>query len=1139
MQVDLEHADALSSAAKVINPADDSYDPQSVLTAYALLEAEYGELTQLQRGSAEYIARAKELTDQTTASVYEQAAAYGVVTNRQAQAAQAAADGQREHRFKRVEENGYQGGVGYLESTVRRAEEAGEDVTAAWNSALDELDAAGHLDAMCQMFGDISNLAVECGGDVEEIVRRLYEMRDAAQSISLSDMAEELRRERTSNAAETDSYDDQVGALLSAFGEGGTEGVLAAMEVWNGFDESLQQSIAETYPSLVIALDDANQAAQSLKEGVGELAEGEDALSDSSQTAEKKMAALGSELNAAKKSSSAKYFKNTAKAIEELKHGAVSVSDAFGTYNKEAETAVKANEEYQAASKKMAAGTKVAASEIDTLSEYLGNINPQILLANWDQVGPMLSSALAEGEDAFRRLNEAAFISITGTSVADFSALTSGLISVQNLAADAVDALIATGQWTMETITMPQEGAQWNPLTGVWTRTRIATNQNVLRYTGSNPLKGGSSGKKRSGGGGGGKGGGGGGSSSTSVSQSTQKLLDKMDEAVDAGDHRRKMAQLAQQYHEVRGEIQGVILYLGKEKEIVQENSTTLTGYIAELKNQMAAQRAIMSKNKEGSKKYKQAATDLEALQKQHQQYSETLLQNKIDLEELTKEIKEQQDAIRDMEIDLRELIHDAILDREALNKRMLEGQIDVENELIDVITRRYEKERDQLIELAEAKRDALNEELTALDEQLAARKKLSEEEDKAKELAEKEAQLARISADPTRKKEELKLRQEIADLREEMAWDIAEDEVDAQKKAIESQIESLEDYIEYVENYYEELLNNPRKLIEELKELLSQSDAEIIDWLVKNHEDYETATDATRENMRRGWQEMLDDMRGHTTTYWEEVEEIIAGGDDAIIQFLKDNCQDYKDAGKLQAEAYVDEWKKKLEDLRNAYKQVSGDIKSYDYTPTTSAKGSGSSSSGGGSSGKKSGGSSTKVTKYKATYPAIGKAKGGTLSGYSSPEEAEKAARSKINSICRELSGSSSGMIGEWARSFYSKIKVTAYAKGGLNQDTGLAWLDGTKSRPERILSPYQTELFEDLLKTLHAIRTVQVPQAVVRPQLPETVQNQPLTIESITVNVERLEKEADYDAMAERVGEKIMERAMRGMAVGGLRLG
>ena len=683
---------------------------------------------------------------------------------------------------------------------------------------------------------------------------------------------------------------------------------------------------------------------------------------------------------------------------------------------------------------------------------------------------------------------------------------------------------------------MPQEGAQWNPLTGVWTRTRIATNQNVLHYTGSNPLKGGGSGKKSSGGGEGGKGGGGGGSSSTSVSQSTQKLLDKMDEAVDVGDHRRKMAQLAQQYHEVRGEIQGVILYLGKEKEIVQENSTTLTGYIAELENQMTAQKAIMSKNKEGSKKYKQAATDLEALQKQHQQYSKTLLQNKIDLEELTKEIKEQQDAIRDMEIDLQDLIHDAILDREALNKRMLEGQIDVENELIDVITRRYEKERDQLIELAEAKRDALNEELTALDEQLAARKKLSEEEDKAKTLAEKEAQLARISADPTRKKEELKLRQEIADLREEMAWDIAEDEVDAQKKAIESQIESLDDYIEYVENYYEELLNNPRKLIEELKELLSQSDAEIIDWLVKNHEDYETATDATRENMRRGWQEMLDDMRGHTTTYWEEVEEIIAGGDDAIIQFLKDNCQDYREAGKLQAEAYVDEWKKKLEDLRNAYKQVSGDIKAYDYTPTTSAKGSGS-SSGGGSGGKKSGSnSSTKrfvasgtgyAEAYRQTATSI-QYNGATYIKDPKSDYWYKA------SDARQIDG---------GRTYYWKTGTTRYIKkyleGGVVSDAGIAWLDGTKTRPERVLSPYQTELFEDLLKTLHAIRMVQAPQAVVRPQLPETLQNQPLTIESITVNVERLEKEADYDAMAERVGEKIMERAMRGMAVGGLRLG
>lgn len=46
-------------------------------------------------------------------------------------------------------------------------------------------------------------------------------------------------------------------------------------------------------------------------------------------------------------------------------------------------------------------------------------------------------------------------------------------------------------------------------------------------------------------------------------------------------------------------------------------------------------------------------------------------------------------------------------------------------------------------------------------------------------------------------------------------------------------------------------------------------------------------------------------------------------------------------------------------------------------------------------------------------------------------------------------------------------------------------------------------------------------------------------MTIEAITVNVERLESEQDYDEMAERVGEKIMEQVTRGMTVGGIRLG
>ena len=64
------------------------------------------------------------------------------------------------------------------------------------------------------------------------------------------------------------------------------------------------------------------------------------------------------------------------RAIEDLKDGAIDVTDAFGKYNAEADAAVKANEQYQKAAEKMANHTQVAADEIDVLAEYLGNMIP-------------------------------------------------------------------------------------------------------------------------------------------------------------------------------------------------------------------------------------------------------------------------------------------------------------------------------------------------------------------------------------------------------------------------------------------------------------------------------------------------------------------------------------------------------------------------------------------------------------------------------------------------------------------------------------------------------------------------------------------------------------------------------------------
>ena len=126
--------------------------------------------------------------------------------------------------------------------------------------------------------------------------------------------------------------------------------------------------------------------------------------------------------------------------------------------------------------------------------------------------------------------------------------------------------------------------------------------------------------------------------------------------------------------------------------------------------------------------------------------------------------------------------------------------------------------------------------------------------------------------------------------------------------------------------------------------------------------------------------------------------------------------------------------------------------------------------------------------------------------------------------------------------RTYYWKTGTTRYIKkykeGGLATGTGFAWVDGSTARPERILSPYQTELFEDLLKTLHAIHTIQTPAAGIKPMLPDK-QQPSYHIDSITVQVQQLESEQDFEEMAERVGEHIMNKAARGMSVGGIRLG
>ena len=301
-------------------------------------------------------------------------------------------------------------------------------------------------------------------------------------------------------------------------------------------------------------------------------------------------------------------------------------------------------------------------------------------------------------------------------------------------------------------------------------------------------------------------------------------------------------------------------------------------------------------------------------------------------------------------------------------------------------------------------------------------------------------------------------------------------------------------------------------------------------------------------------WQGTLNDMRGITETYWDEVAEVMKGTDEEILAFLKKYSQDFQEASAEQAELYVKEWTDALEEWRKAYKEVADEIKSYDYTPTYSSGSGGSSGggSGGGSSGGGSG-SSTATKKYTGRASCQYKDSSGswltvTTVRYStvSQSAANEAAKSAALSTAKSMAKSSwrnAGLKENLLNAVLKGIDNGNYTRnlknfltGGIVDFTGPAWLDGTKTRPERVLSPRQTELFEAMVRSLETMSTVRVPWfGGFKPDVQEG--GNQYVIENISIQVDKLDDDADYEEIARKVGEAMMKGLGKTNAVGGIR--
>ena len=1027
-----------------------------------------------------------------------------------------------------------------------------------WNALTPETD------------DDIPLFSAETVEQAEEFVEVISEL-DTAYGTMNETMAEYLankRAEQELEAASRNNYADQIAEMQSAFQ---SDGVVGLSNVWAGFGEDMQEALMEEFPDLT---EDILSAMEDLVEIEDALEEGTISATEAAEQQSAVYSELSDSLAEASKAANTDTWEDMDDIISKLQGNTEDYVEAYADVTSRMEELQQVQAAVDILQQGAAASAEEQAWAYDTLTNATG------LSAN--ALGNDMTPALQ-----WLYSNTVAASSMLNVLANSLSKATGVRFTTSNYISELQRLQTSADQTTVSLATMM---AQIISLANVSVDEDGTFNVDSFKPPTINISSSSS---------GGGGGGGGSSSSSRSVSEEIQKMLDQMEGAKEIADHRREMAQLAQEYHESRDELQGVILYLEREKAMVEQSSATLEGYVSQLEAQMNTQKQIIASNKEGSKAYNQAMIDLEALQQQHQEYSQELMQNKIDIEELNDAIKEQQDAIRDMEIELRDLINQAIEDREDLEERILEGTIEVENAILEILTKRYEEERDQILELADLRREALEAEMDKIDELLEERKKLAEEEDREEEIAKLEEQIARISADPTRRKEELQLREQLAKLREELAWDAAEEEANAQKEAIEDQINSIDEYIEYVEQYYAELLDDPKALIEEMKEIIKGTDEEIMNWLKENSEEFASATEATQDSMVREWQEMLDDMRGTVRTHWDEVESIISQGESAIIEFLKGNLADYKEAGRLQAEAYVDEWMELLDKLEAAHKQVTGDITGdydYDYiVPDTSGGGGGSGGSGGGggsgSSSYNNGNVNASQIRLLQTYL---NSKGYNLdvdgkfgtktknaavafwgSGANTADGAWQLYGRYMDSTGDTATGTNNNYAGDnWGigqgsgsisfgpggvtvtpSSSGNKVTNSNFSGGGATADDILKALMAAETKKyaeggvatesalaylhagERVLSPTQTRLFERLVESISQPMMISMPSMPSFPALTGGGSTM-FSVENINVNVAKLIDDQDYDEVVDQVYDRLEESISRRSPVGGIRM-
>lgn len=441
----------------------------------------------------------------------------------------------------------------------------------------------------------------------------------------------------------------------------------------------------------------------------------------------------------------------------------------------------------------------------------------------------------------------------------------------------------------------------------------------------------------------------------------------------------------------------------------------------------------------------------LEALQKKDAEQGEAVNAYIDYLEGIASEFEDAQDALLDIEDSITEIIN-----------QQLEERVDFIETMRDLLVEQYQKRIDELSSLNDTINDSNQKILDGISESIELERQIRDNTKTEEDIADKEARLAYLRRDTSGANDlEIKqLEEELADMREGYSDTLIDQEIDRLTKqndeaaeARQKQIEIMQAQLDYWQSsdYFNDLIesmdkNEATALWKELKDFEHKTEAEKITLMKEFNEFWNKGSAGNKElaaadSMYQGTKYTLTDAKGNKySVSWNGT--AWTGKDKNGKTFSVSQSEIDK--------ANINN--KTLTTAKNLTSETKNKPVGNNSQPTeTYPYGKASETSGNIKQGAR--GNAVKAIQYALNQLGFGNSGTKSVDGIFGSNTTKA-----VRAFQKAMGIKQDGIVGKNTR---KKFKAKQYLTGGLADYTGLAWLDGSKSKPELVLNAKDTENF------------------------------------------------------------------------------